>query len=227
MSEPTTIAIFFIWGDDIDFVSIYTYLRDHNIMIFILTDKTEIINDMNINVDHLTRIFSVRSLYDVLVVLKHIELKNEPNVIFYASFRLDEKILFPDEQKYDNTKDFRRLILEQTSPSSQILFISRYGQIKLPYVLNETKRFRLVDDDFMIDRLILQISCCDINKFIECMSYRILDLTLVKKYLAEWNCIITCSYPITPLMFSWVILVDTKISHSLMTSTLIVNKITE
>lgn len=224
MTEPTAIAVFFIWGDEIDFISIYSYLRNHNIMIFIITDKTEIINDMNIKTDHLTRIFSIRSLYDILVILKHIELKNEPNVIFYTPFMLDEKILFPDGKKYDNTIDFRRLILDQTSPSSQVLFISKYGQIKLPYILKDTKKFRLIDDTCMIDRLILQISCCKINKFVECISYQTLDLTSIKKYLSEWNCIISCSYPITPLLFSWIVLINTKISHSLMTSTLIINK---
>ena len=218
MSDLTAVAILIIWHFDEEVQSLYSYLIEHNVMVFILTDNFDEFEQIK---NRQTKTFTIRSLYDILITLRHIDTKNEPNIIFYTPLELGDKITLPDGVSYNVVTEFRKILLEETSPASQILFLTRFGHIGLPYTLREGgKRFRLTRISNMTDRLVLHISCNNLIKLIEYMSLRTLSLILLRDRLRSFNCSISCSYPITPLIFSWFILTRIKINHNIMVKSL-------
>lgn len=227
MAAITAIAIVLAWNVDENLLSMCEYMCRHNMMVFILTHIYDVVEQTSLGKEPSVKIFSVRSLFDVTRVIRYIDIENEPNIVVYISDAPGSVgVTFPDGHTYAPVTEFRQLLLENASPAAQILFLTPGGHIHLPYILKDRqRRFRLSNDATLTDKLVLHISCDNMTKFLEYMSLHTLNLIILRDRLREFNCVITCSYPITPLMFSWFILTKIKISHSLLSSTVLVSKI--
>jgi hypothetical protein len=190
--------------------------------------------------------YTVRSMQDVMLTIKSIDITGESQVMFYYTGHgdADQKMRFPNGQRHDLI-EVRNLLLNQCSPAAEIFMVMdccNSGSLGLPYGLSsESSKFRLRSVETMTDRVVLLISASSetekagivsdgsyFTKYLfEVLHQKLLDLGKIRdiiqsKVTFPQTITISSSYPVESILWTWIFYDDPRIAYVPLTSSLMV-----
>jgi len=269
-----------ITGVVVDLYRAYKFCQLTNTMCFVLTDMVDHPPEVNRAIIDRTvddgiksftgklapdqeplpnlKFYNVRNLQEIMGVIDHIDLTQEPRVMFYYSGHgeIDGMIRMPTGEKHDFIQ-FRDMLLSRCWDEAEILMLidcCNSGDWGLPYRLDtRSKCFRLKNLNHLTLPVVILISASSGDEkaiashqnslftrhLFDVLSTKKPSLSIlvnkIQALLKQSTNIIAgaddlhqtvgvySSYPIQPLMWSWVMLDGPCVTSSTVTSSLIIS----